>query len=222
MGSENTGARLRAARMRQGLSLRSVAQAVGLSPSLVSKVETGKTQPSVSTLFALASHLGLRVDDVIGGAGGTSGRQPAAHAVPSRPKVQRAGENPSLDMENGVRWERLAMSSTGSADPILVTYAPGASSSVEGRLMRHAGSEYAYIITGELTLQINFDVVVLKPGDSVHFDSVLPHMYSNHGEVPATGVWFEVGRRENDLEDGPLASDAHSSAMGRLRAMDVL
>ena len=229
MSSETTGARLRAARLQQGLSLRSVAQAVGLSPSLVSKVETGKTQPSVSTLFALASHLGLFVDDVIGGGGRASGadaRPAAAHAVPSKPKVQRAGANPSLEMENGVRWERLAVSSSGTADPILVTYAPGASSSVEGKLMRHAGSEYAYIMSGELTLQINFDVVVLRAGDSVHFDSVLPHMYSNHGDVPASGVWFEVGRRENDLEEGPLAAarpgDAHSSAIEQLRAMESL
>ena len=59
------GARLRAARLAQGLSLRGVAEAVGVSASLVSQVETGKTQPSVSTLYAMVSHLGISMDDLL-------------------------------------------------------------------------------------------------------------------------------------------------------------
>ena len=59
MAAEDIGARLRGARMQRGLSLRSVAQALGVSASLISQVETGKTQPSVSTLYALVNHLGV-------------------------------------------------------------------------------------------------------------------------------------------------------------------
>ena len=50
--------------------------------------------------------------------------------------------------------------------------------------MRHAGVEYAYILEGELTLQLDFDTYVLGPGDSLHFDSVRPHLYSNRGRRP--------------------------------------
>ena len=66
MPATGIGARLRDARMQRGLSLRGVANALGVSASLVSQVETGKTQPSVSTLYAIANHLGVSLDELLG------------------------------------------------------------------------------------------------------------------------------------------------------------
>ena len=233
MAAENIGIRLREARLRQGMSLRSVAQSLGVSASLISQVETGKTQPSVSTLYALVSHLGISIDDLLGVvATPIDAPEPAApQATITISTIQRAAENAVLEMENGVKWERLAMGDSGPADALLVTYDPGASSSIEGKLMRHAGVEYAYLIEGELTLQLDFDTYVLKPGDSLHFDSVRPHLYSNRGDVIARGVWFVVGRRQQNLampnasaEDQGLASGSVplGSAVDVLRAMDNL
>lgn len=233
--SSDIGARLREARMARGLSLRSVAQALGVSASLVSQVETGKTQPSVSTLYALVNHLGISLDEVLGveprpaaAAAVAEEAPPAVIGRVGRTEIQRASDNPVLEMENGVRWEKLAMGDDGAASALLVTYEPGASSSIEGRLMRHAGVEYAYLIEGELTLQLEFDTHVLRAGDSVRFDSVRPHLYSNRGTVPARGVWFVLGRREH-AEQMPAAdgertgsSDALASAVDVLRAMDRL
>ena len=222
MAAEDIGERLRDARLRQGLSLRGLAKALGVSPSLISQVETGKTQPSVSTLYAIVSLLGVSLDELLGV--GPAAPRDAAQPSP----VQRAVENPVLEMENGVRWERLAVGD-GSNDALLVTYDPGASSSVEGRLMRHAGVEYAYILEGELTLQLDFDTFVLGPGDSLHFDSVRPHLYSNRGTTSARGIWFIVGRREQNraLPDAPDAPEFDAaaplnSAVDVLRAMDGL
>ncbi|MBX3098669.1 MAG: helix-turn-helix domain-containing protein [Salinibacterium sp.] len=225
------GTRLREARLKQGLSLRSVAQALGVSASLISQVETGKTQPSVSTLYALVTHLGISIDDVMGTPARAVPDEAEAVAMPnysSAPAVQRAADNPVLEMENGVRWERLAGES-GPADGLLVSYDPGASSSIEGKLMRHAGIEYAYLIEGQLTLQLDFDTYVLEPGDSMHFDSVRPHLYSNRGDVVARGVWFVFGRRQQNLEMRPAAGNDSSrsnaplaSAVDVLRAIDGL
>src|SRR5690554_1603634 len=110
MTADSVGARLREARTEKRLSLRSVAQALGVSASLISQVETGKTQPSVSTLYALANHLGLSLDDLLGVIPPAGGRAPA-QPEPMRlvhSKIQRSADNPVLEMENGVRWERLA------------------------------------------------------------------------------------------------------------------
>ncbi|RZI95870.1 MAG: XRE family transcriptional regulator [Microbacterium sp.] len=60
------GDRIRAARTAQGLSLRATAAQAEISPSLLSQVETGKVQPSVSTLYAIVSCLGLSLDEVLG------------------------------------------------------------------------------------------------------------------------------------------------------------
>ncbi|RFA18205.1 hypothetical protein B7R25_15935 [Subtercola boreus] len=247
--NEEVGPKLRAARLDKGLSLRSIAAEVGVSASLISQVETGKTQPSVSTLYALVNQLGISFDELLGStpaAGGGSGGsgsgssstggadespEPAARTeVPAegmRSAIQHGSDNPVLEMENGVRWERLATGSGGPVDPLLVTYAPGGSSSVEGRLMRHSGYEYAYLLSGELTVHLEFDTYVIRAGDSLNFDSHRPHMYVNNGQVPARGLFFVTGRRayaESTPELGQTGERGAelTSAVDVLHAMDRL
>jgi transcriptional regulator with XRE-family HTH domain len=228
---DGLGARLREARTKRGLSLRSVAQSLGVSASLISQVEIGKTQPSVSTLYAMANHLGVSLDELLGipASGDVTTASLFGHAGAALPDVQRGSENPVIEMENGVRWERLAAGAGGPADALLVTYQPGASSSIEGKLMRHAGIEYAYMLEGEITLNLDFDTHVLGPGDSLQFDSVRPHLYTNNGRTIAKGVWFVFGRRQQNLamRDAPGSEPlqpgaAMGSAVDVLRAMDDL
>ncbi len=84
------GRRIREERVRQGMSLRGLAREVGVSASMVSQIETSKTQPSVSTLYAITSALGISVEDLFAaeagagggtGAGGTGGAGSAGVAA---------------------------------------------------------------------------------------------------------------------------------------------
>lgn len=216
------GARLRHERQTRGMSLRSVAHALGVSPSLISQVETGKTQPSVATLYAFASLMAVSVDRLLGIETNRSSTDSRFDAPGL--ELQRRDENPIIEMENGVRWERLAMGRNGPADALLVTYSPHASSSLEGKLMRHAGVEYAYLLSGVITLHLEFDTFELRAGDSLHFDSLRPHMFANYGSEPATGVWFVVGRREADAprRGNPEFSHHARSAVDVLQRLDAL
>jgi transcriptional regulator with XRE-family HTH domain len=216
------GAELRKARESRGLSLRAVASAVGVSASLLSQVETGKTQPSVSTLYALVNHLGISLDALLGTNQG--GRTEQATIVGgSDAVVQRRADNPLIEMENGVTWERLAVGDTAVADPLVVTYAPGGSSSVDNKLMRHAGLEYGYLLSGRLTLKLDFDTYELDPGDSFCFDSGRPHLYLNATDRPAQGVWFVIGRRTPTYQTlADLGHGAGPSARTISSAVDVL
>ena len=198
---DDLGAGIRAARLKKGLSLRRVAAAAEISPSLLSQVETGKTQPSVGTLYALVNILEVSIDDLLGvshhgpiaiepGVGGTVAARGSG--------IQRREDNPTIVMENGVTWERLAIDKAGAIEPLLTTYEPGGSSSVEGKLMRHSGIEYGLVMEGELTLKLDFNTYVLRPGDSVCFDSLRPHLYENHTDARVRGLWFVLGRTDND------------------------
>jgi transcriptional regulator with XRE-family HTH domain/quercetin dioxygenase-like cupin family protein len=212
---EQVGAALRAARARHKLSLRQLAADIGVSASLLSQVETGKTQPSVSTLYALVNRLGMSVDDIFGAhraaaVGATPARRPAtlrADPVPAAPAkasgtwhgvVQGATDHPVLEMENGVTWELLTVGDRAVVDLILVTYRPGATSSISNQMTRHQGVEYAYMLQGELEMRLDFDTRVLRAGDSLCFDSTRPHMFVNHGDSDARGIWFIVGREGLD------------------------
>lgn len=197
------GAVLRRTREERRESLRDVAAAVGVSASMLSQLETGKTQPSVSTLYALVTYYGLSLDSLLGSPRGLPAAMGGSWATSA---VQRAEDNPTIQMENGVSWERLAMGGTTAVEPFVVTYAPRASSSSEGRMTRHAGIEYGYLLTGQLSLFLDFDHFVLTQGDSFCFESERPHRYLNDSDHEARGVWFGIGRR--DLSSPLLAGFA--------------
>jgi uncharacterized cupin superfamily protein len=79
-------------------------------------------------------------------------------------------------------------------DFLLVTYQPGGSSSTSGTLMRHTGTEFGYLVSGELILTLGFDEHHLRSGDAISFDSTTPHGYRNDSTEPAVGVWFVLER----------------------------
>ena len=200
------GAQLRNARQAKAVSLRSVASALGVSASLLSQVETGKVQPSVSTLYSLVSYLGLSLDELLGTTPANGAVVGASSAHPAPSPVQRRDDNLVLEMGNGVTWERIAAGGFHAVDPLLTTYPPGASSSMHGELMTHSGIEYGYILEGELTLQLDTETFRLGPGDSLSFDSTRPHLYLNESDSTVRGLWFVLGRSPADES---LASPHH-------------
>lgn len=200
------GQRIREERIRRGVSLRTLASEVGVSASMISQIENGKSQPSVSTLYAITSALGISIQDVfdtslqetderaVGAAGPPTTVLEALGSSRGRRigPVVRPEERQALTLDTGVIWERLGELPPHSVDFLLVTYPPGGTSSSTGGLMRHPGSEFGYLIRGELTLTLGFKELSLVPGDSISFESTTPHSYRNDGTEPAVGVWFVV------------------------------
>jgi transcriptional regulator with XRE-family HTH domain len=204
------GDRLRQARAARGLSLRRLAEVLGVSPSLISQVETGRAKPSVNTLYALATELGISLDTLLfmdteppsRQAGETPGEDSAGEvfeAVLPHDPVQRAASRPSIRLGSGVVWERLTSESIRNVDFLHVTYEVGGESSPADAFQRHSGQEWGYVLSGTLTVRIGFDEFVLQPGDAISFDSATPHRLFNSGDVPARAVWFVLGRRSADV-----------------------
>jgi transcriptional regulator with XRE-family HTH domain len=198
------GQRMRDERMRHGLSLRELARRVGLSPSALSQIETGRSRPSVGTLYAIVSELRMSLDELFAPGGAADPKVAAPGGGTARDgavtdPVQRAGDRKSIDLESGVRWERLTPTSEPDADFLYVVYEVGGASSQPGTFIRHTGREYGLVLTGRLRVVIGFEGDhVLGPGDSITFDSTLPHRLENIGDVPTTAVWFVVGRGGSD------------------------
>lgn len=195
------GDRLRRARTARGLSLRTVARRLGVSPSLISQVETGRAKPSVSTLYALASELGISLDELLfvdavpsPPTTNPATLDPASDPLPHDP-VQRAASRVRIGLDSGVQWERLTTESLRNVDFLHVTYEVGGASSPTDAFQRHQGQEWGYVLSGTLHVNIGFDEFVLGPGDAITFDSAVPHRLSNRGDEPVRAVWFVLGRR---------------------------
>ncbi len=197
--ADGLGPRLRALRLERGLGVRELARRLDVSPSAISQIETGKIQPSVRTLYALAAEFGVSMNDALF-------EQPATRPETAAPpeagagsspglSVQRAEGRPTITLSSGVRWERLMVWADDDVEFLEAIYEPGGSSSPDDSLMRHSGHEFGLILSGTLRVVVGFDEFVLGPGDSITFPSSTPHRLSNEGTETVRGVWVVRGRR---------------------------
>lgn len=195
---EDIGTRLREERERVGISQRELARRIGLSASMISQLESGQSKPSVSTLYAIVTELGVSLDDVFHGAEAhTSVERPGADEpseTAEHDPVVRPEERHVIDLASGVRWERLTSHQHEDVDFLHVMYDVGGSSAGDTMMMRHPGREYGYVLSGYLGVQLGFEEHKLGPGDSIAFDSTQPHRLWNLGEESVHGIWFVVGR----------------------------
>ena len=186
------GRRLAAHRGQRGMRVAELAREVGVTPSLISQIERGMSRPSVSTLFAIAQALNVPVDAFF--------REPqppvAAAAQPDGPPgpvaaadgryVVRRGGRAVIDIEGGVRWERLTRSTLDHLDFFELVYEPGAES--HPRQYTHPGTEMVLVMSGCLEITIGFERYLLEPGDSIDFPSSMPHRYVNPSAQTARAV----------------------------------
>lgn len=202
----DVGAQLRAEREGQGVSLRALARQVGMSPSAMSQIETGRSRPSVRTLYAIVSALEMSLDELFATGAGQATRREAPSrggarqgpappaAAEARGPVQPAATRKAIDLDSGVRWERLTADRDPEVDFLYVVYDVGGASSRDRIFMRHAGHEYGLVLGGRLRVTTGFQPHELGPGDSISFDSSIPHLLENVGDEPVTAVWVVVGR----------------------------
>lgn len=196
------GPRLRALRQRQGVGVRELARRLDLSPSAISQIETGKIQPSVRTLYALASEFGVTVDEVLFGEPAATPAQllpGAALGTPSAGQdpgvvVGRGGRRPTIKLQSGVKWERLMAWSDEDVEFLEATYEPGGESCPLESLVRHSGHEFGWVLNGTLRVVVGFEEFTLGPGDSITFPSTTPHRLSNDGTETARAIWVVRGR----------------------------
>jgi transcriptional regulator with XRE-family HTH domain len=181
------GARIRQERQAAGLTVRKLAARIDVSPSLISQIERGRATPSVATLWAIATELGLPVGDLFNDAEAALG----ASATPVQLRETRTG----ITLAGGVRWERLTPTPDHEVDFIYVVYQVGSESCPPDALSQHGGKEYGYVISGKLGVQMGFDEYALRPGDSISFESHRPHRLWAIGNEPAVAVWTVVNRK---------------------------
>jgi transcriptional regulator with XRE-family HTH domain len=209
---EGLGERLRAERDKAGLSQRQLANRLGLSPSMISQVERGTSQPSVGTLWAIVTELNISLDRVIRGPDFSNELPQSNPATEDGAILVLHPENrKAIDLASGVRWEDLGTNADEGVDFVLATYEVGGASTPDKSLMQHDGREYGYVMTGTLVVQIDFQTYVLQPGDAISFDSTLPHRLYNTGETPVQAVWFVFGRRSGEEGDRGVGHQGESS-----------
>ncbi|MEU8923108.1 XRE family transcriptional regulator [Kitasatospora sp. NPDC048545] len=161
-------ARLREHRLSSRLTLEVAAGRVGLSPAYLSRLETGRRQPSLPVLLGLARAYGTSVSGLLG--------ETAAEPDP----VVRGG---AIEPGRAGGWGYRRAGAPGRAMQALRVHVPPG---VQDAVVRvHPGEEWLYILRGELRLTLGDQVHRLGVGDSAHYDSLTPHCIAAESD---TGV----------------------------------
>jgi transcriptional regulator with XRE-family HTH domain len=204
-GQPGLGERVRNARKAKGLGLRELARKVDLSASFMSQIETGKVNPSVRALYAIVSELGISLDEVFapptepvrvqrGEGRGHVNHLRDIEASEEAGHVQRSDERPAVELEWGVRWERMTPRNVPGVEFVYNYYPPGSESTPADSLVRHTGKEWGVVLKGQLGLTVGFYEYLLGPGDSAFFDSTVPHRLHNDGAEVVEAIWVVMGR----------------------------
>jgi transcriptional regulator with XRE-family HTH domain len=181
--SVRLGTSIRHARMILGIRLQDVAARVGCSESLISKIENGRTLPSLTTLHRIAEALQTTVGRLV------------ATVDPHHGVVSRSGDRPVVTIDPLRRGTGLQMERLIPYDPAHLLQGnihivePGGGS--DGSIA-HEGEEVGFVLEGTLELVVGGQTYTLGPEDSFSFRSELPHSYRNPGLVRTRVIFINT------------------------------
>ena len=157
--------RLRGLREVLELSAQEVAERCHLRVEEYMALESGESDISVNVLQTIARRYGISLDVLM------FGEEPKMNAY----FITRAGAGVSVERRKAYKYEALASGFRDrKADPFIVTVEP-APADAPMHLNSHEGQEMNYVLEGRLLLSLNGKELVLNVGDSLYFDSSLPH-----------------------------------------------
>ena len=178
------GEKLRALRLKKKMGLVELGQHSGLSPALLSKIERGRLIPTLPTLLRISLVFSVGLEHFF---------QPASRptlAVVRRAERKRFPEK--LDARSpGYFFESLDFPALErSMNAYHVEFETAASA-----VHDHSGAEFLYILEGELLVTVAGDGHELAAGDSMYFDSSVPHSYQRRGSPACRAIVVTAGQR---------------------------
>ena len=168
------GAKVRTLRLRKKMGLVELGRHTGFSPALLSKIESSKIFPPLGTLLRIAMVFGVGLDHFF-----DSGEKPVLAVVRRSERLQLNNDGAdarraayrfeSLDFPANDRTSSSYLAEFFDVDPARV------------QPHEHAGRETIYVISGRLAVTVGRDEQLLSAGDSLYFDSSVPHSYRRAG-----------------------------------------
>lgn len=178
------GARIKRLRAERLLQQRQLAEKAGLTPSMVSQIESGRLTPSLHTLGRVAAALGVPIATLFDG-------QPAGSIVVSRKK-----DYPVVSFDgSSERWAVVGAGLfQGKIRAVVSTLGPRERGVTTEKVVIKPGQmKLFYVLAGKVALLYNRDRHVLETGDSALLDGGTPHGWENLGPRPARALWVILG-----------------------------
>ena len=187
------GERLCGLRKEHRYSIRGLALKAGVSASLISDIEKGKVEPSISTLKRLATALGTKITFFFSEPAQANGRVVrATNRVLINDLPVGNVESRLAIQTKGIRFELASPQEAEAIEAIYGRYDVGASLGEEP--LTHEGEEWGMVLAGRLKVTVGVEVYFLEPGDSIWFPSTIPHRMENVADTPTEYIWIDSPR----------------------------
>ena len=168
------GEKIKALREQKGLSLKELADLTGFSTALLSQMENHLVSPSLGTIIKMAGALIVRVGDFLGE---TEGEPYAIVRKEERKKVSRFASKDGV--KYGYSYESLGFEKKDRhMEPFIVTLEPATVKTAKTSV--HEGEEFIFVLEGEMEVILGNHTDILYPGDSIYYDSTIPHRVQCH------------------------------------------
>lgn len=171
------GNKIRMLRTEKKITLKGLADEVCVTASLISQIERGLANPSISSLKAIADVLEVSVAELLEEKNGIANK---------RSPVIRSGNHKVILTGDGTHHTLLNPGKM-ETEVILVEFPPGSSTGKSS--YEHTGYECGYVLTGKICVILEDIEYELHPGDSIVFESKLPHKIINETNKTAEAIW---------------------------------
>lgn len=163
--------KLKLLRVQAGLTLEELAQKAGLTRGYLSKLERGVSAPSIGAALRICKALDVTVEDLF-----AESQDADAIVINRAPTGRRTpGQAPRIVSGTLPGHKMVAFVLTPSSEPVR-----------DHPMSHHQGEEILFVLKGSVTLQLARRTETLRAGDSVHFNSSIPHKITSIGAQPAS------------------------------------
>ena len=171
------GSRLRELRNSKKMSIAELAKRSEVSTGLISQIEREMVIPSVVSIWRLVQALDTNINYFFD-------EDEADDKV-----IIRKNDHRVVILYGNSSYYKLLSSSSPERllDMTEITLKSGCA--YEQTPLTHDGEECGYVLKGQLTVFLNGKEYVLEEGDSIYFNSTLPHKYINNGDIDCVSIW---------------------------------
>lgn len=173
----NMGQKVKQLRKLKGLSILQLSEVSGVSTGLISQIERDLVVPTVVSIWRIAKALDTNIGFFF-------------ENIEKKPNIViKKGQHKLIITNNGnSTYQILSPYDTNHIiDFVKVTLKGG--QTYEREELFHEGEECGYVLKGTLTLQLNGEYYEVEEGDSVYFESTIPHKYINLQKEECISIW---------------------------------
>jgi len=173
------GKTIREFRLARNMSIKELSKKTNLTSSLISQVERNLISPSLNSLTKISG--ALRVPMV------SFFTEATLKPCPITRKKQR--KKTVIFSSSHVIYQLLSPDPDRKIEFLSVEIEPEEDENDENELITHGGEECGYVIKGELEVRLGKERYRLKEGDSIYFQSRIPHRFKNTGKGKVISIW---------------------------------